>query len=369
MRKLGVIALSTPHHGGTYQYTQSMLQGLRYCQGYDITLYADPGNDDYVASGFPIRAFAATKPRQIAEVTADAFKIRLSEPFPGEDILLAPIYTPALLRTAKPFAFTLHDLQELYYPGNFSWGQRLWRRRTNKRLAEKATQILCESSHVRMDVISAFAIRQEKITVIAAPPLRRTGALVDAAGLELVCDRYQLPNRFLLYPAQFWPHKNHLKLIEAFRQISDIYPELGLVLTGQERNDFPVVMAAIEKAGLSGRVRHIGHVGQDDLGSIYRLAAMLVMPSLFESISIPIYEAFQAGTPVAAAGILAIPEQAGDAAVLFDPHLPASIAGAIRRILDDSSFARSLVLKGRERIAAMTPETYGQKLQAMLDRL
>ena len=85
-------------------------------------------------------------------------------------------------------------------------------------------------------------------------------------------------------------------------------------------------MSAIDKLGLSEQVHHLGYVEQDDLHAIYRLATALVMPSLFESVSIPIYEAFQVGTPVAASGILAIPQQVGDGGLLFDPQSVPSIA-------------------------------------------
>ena len=94
-------------------------------------------------------------------------------------------------------------------------------------------------------------------------------------------------------------------------------------------------MNAIDSFGLNERVCHLGYVEQDDLQAVYRLATALVMPSLFESVSIPIYEAFQVGTPVAASGILAIPEQVGDAGLLFDPKSVASIKDAILRIIKD----------------------------------
>ncbi len=104
------------------------------------------------------------------------------------------------------------------------------------------------------------------------------------------------------------------------------------MLTGKERDEYQTVMDAVAKSGLSGRVVHLGYVAQEDLQTIYRLATALVMPSLFESVSIPVYEAFQAGTPVVASGILAIPEQVGDAGLLFDPMSVASIRDAILKL-------------------------------------
>jgi glycosyltransferase involved in cell wall biosynthesis len=177
----------------------------------------------------------------------------------------------------------------------------------------------------------------------------------------------QLPDRFLFYPAQFWPHKNHLRLIEAFREVAAEVPDLNLVLTGKKRDEYDVVMSAVRKFGLSDRVCHLGYVGQDDLQAIYKLATALVMPSLFESVSIPVYEAFQAGIPVAASNILAIPEQVGDAGLLFDPKSVASIRQAILRIARDPVAARQLGKRGQDRMSAMTPERYGAQLQNLLN--
>ena len=149
--------------------------------------------------------------------------------------------------------------------------------------------------------------------------------------LQAVRLRLKLPDKFLFYPAQFWVHKNHLRLIEAFREVATEVPDLNLVLTGKKRDEYQVVMDAIDKFGLNERVFHLGYVEQGDLHAIYKLAAALVMPSLFESVSIPIYEAFQVGTPVAASNILAIPEQVGDAGLLFEPTSVASIRDAMLR--------------------------------------
>jgi len=128
-------------------------------------------------------------------------------------------------------------------------------------------------------------------------------------------------------------------------------------------------MAAVDKLGLNDKVLHLGFIGTNDLQSVYQLATALAMPSLFESVSIPIYEAFQVGTPVAASNVLAIPEQVGDAALLFDPTSPASIKDALATLLRDRDAARALGAKGKARMAAMTPERYGAELQELLTRL
>ncbi len=123
---------------------------------------------------------------------------------------------------------------------------------------------------------------------------------------------------------------------------------------------------AIEQFGLTERVCHLGYVEKDELQAIYKLATALVMPSLFESVSIPIYEAFQVGTPVAASNILAIPEQVGDAGLLFDPKSVASIKEAILRIVKRPADGAPAWKKGQDRMSAMTSERYGAQLQDVI---
>jgi glycosyltransferase involved in cell wall biosynthesis len=364
--KLGVLALAGPDNGGTYQYTLSMLQGLKHTSGFEITLYGDPTNRDFIALGYPIRPMAETRARQLTALAAHKAHVGLGDRFAREDILLAPIYSPALLHTAKPFAYTLHDLQENYYPENFTRWQRVWRHQIHAALLARAGRVICESENVKSDMVGSFGVPETRIAVITAPPLRQSVADQTAEQLQATRARLHLPEKFLFYPAQFWIHKNHLRLIEAFREALMQMPDLKLVLTGKKRDEYETVIGAVAKLGLSDHVIHLGYVAQEDLRPIYRLATALVMPSLFESVSIPIYEAFQAGTPVAASGILAMPEQVGEAGVLFDPTSVASISQAILQIAGDAEAARLLGQKGKQRIQSMTSERYGAQLQEML---
>ena len=369
MIKLGVVALSRPEYGGTYQYTLSTLQALRHVTGFAVTLYGNPDNADFKALGFPILPFAESRKDQLKALVTYRLGKRLSDPFAAEDIVLAPIYVLALLHTSRPFAYALHDLQERYYPQNFTYLQRTWRHQIHRALLGRAGRVVCESHYVKADIVRFFRVAENKVTVIAAPPQQQFLAEQDENVLAAARERLKLPQRFLFYPAQFWGHKNHLRLVEAFRGVVDAFPDVVLVLTGKQRDDYAAVMRAIETAGLSRNVLHLGFIETEDLHSVYRLATALVMPSLFESVSIPIYEAFQVGTAVAASNILAIPEQVGDAALLFDPTSPASIRDVLLTLLRDPDATRALGAKGRARMAAMTPERYGKALQGMLTSL
>jgi glycosyltransferase involved in cell wall biosynthesis len=184
-----------------------------------------------------------------------------------------------------------------------------------------------------------------------------------------VRQKYRLPSRYLFYPAQFWPHKNHLNLLKAFHLIEKKYPDLQLVLSGSKQNSQSSILNKVHELGLEGRVRILGYVDYADLAALYSLSEMLVMPTLFESVSIPIYEAFAQGVTVCSSNVVALPEQVGDAGLLFDPLNPVDIANSIQKILDDSSLAEKLRKLGRARIQSLTPEIYSAQLSSLVDRV
>ena len=161
-----MVMRATPASGGTYQYSLSMLEALGHISGYDITLYADTSNSDLARFKFPVRHFVEERPAQFRDLALDALGIRRADPFAEEDILIAPTFSPALLHTAKPFVYTLHDLQEYYYPANFSWTQRAFRRRVLRGVFELFDDLLARFERlvrfleIVVDVHAELALRQ-----------------------------------------------------------------------------------------------------------------------------------------------------------------------------------------------------------------
>jgi glycosyltransferase involved in cell wall biosynthesis len=364
--KLGVLALAEPRHGGTFQYTLSMLEALRCLHGeLKITLYCSSDHDHFAGMGFPLRRVASTRFVRLMLVLRAVLGLRCGDPFVREDIVLAPTYSPLLFHTRKPFVCTLHDVQERYYPHYFSGIHRAWRKFVHGRLVSKAARVICESEFVRQDIIGFFQARAEQVSVIPAPPIR-SNAPTDGQ-LDEVREKFLLPDQYFLYPSQFWPHKNHLRLVDAFARLACDFPNCQLILTGIPRDEFGRVFKRVRELGLGSRIRHVGYVEQEDLPALYKLATALVMPSLFESISIPVLEAFQYGTPVCAASVVALPEQVGDAGLLFDPMSVESIAEAMRTLISDPELCMRLRQKGKERVEEMTYEPYAREIKRLLD--
>lgn len=363
--RLAILAVAEPRHGGTLPYTLSMIDALRRlpASAYCLTIITNAGNDQYDKLDLPVVKIASVS-RFLAE------QLTGKGPFADVDKIVAPVYSTLLLATSRPFMFTLHDLQEKHFPEHFSRATRIWRHATNRLLTARARRIVCESRFVRDDIIRCFGVPQDRIAVVPAPPTSDLVDIVpDAAAMAVLRQRFDLPGDFVFYPAQFWPHKNHRRLVEAFARIADAHPGCSLVLTGQQRLEFEAVMRRAAELGISHRLRHVGHIALDEMSALYRMATVVAVPTLFESISLPVYEAFSVGTAVCASNVVALPEQVGDAGLLFDPLSVEDIAACLSRLLASPDLRRRLVQRGHAQVASVTHADYARNLARIIDAL
>jgi len=166
-----------------------------------------------------------------------------------------------------------------------------------------------------------------------------------------VAQKYRLEQPFMLYPAVTWPHKNHLRLLDAIARIRDNRGlELRLVCTGSPDKSFqPRIDKRVRELNLTSQVKFLGFVPEEELRALYRLAQFLVMPTLFEADSCPIHEAWSEGLPVASSNATALADQVLDAGLLFDPRDVVEIAGALERMATNEQLRENLKEKGYRR--------------------
>jgi glycosyltransferase involved in cell wall biosynthesis len=216
-------------------------------------------------------------------------------------------------RDRPPAAATVHDLQHELYPQFFSRAERAYRRFVYGQTVTASRIVIAISEHGRQTLLQRYGIDPERVVVI---PLG-----IDHERLRPGDVRRE---PFLLYPANPWPHKNHARLYEAFALVRRERPELRLVLTGTGH----------DTAALPDGVETRGRVSDADLVALYRTAAALVFPSLYEGFGLPPLEAMACGCPVATSNATSLPEVCGDAAAYFDPLSVEDMARAIGAILD-----------------------------------
>lgn len=368
MKKVGILALATPEHGGTFQYTLSMISALKQLDNLHCEIFTTQGNCEYDELGLPVNRL----PGPMAVMANSMKNALLSQDkgalFDQVDIVISPIYSTYLLASAVPYVFTLHDLQEKYYPQNFSLAQRIWRHATNRLLINRAAAVICESNYVKQDIVKFFGAQENNIFVVPAPPaISHQDYSFSPEQLSDIRRKYRLPEKYLFYPAQFWPHKNHLRLVQAFARLRQKFPDCCLVLTGKKREDYGKVFHLIHELGVEHNVVHIEHVAQADLAAIYQLSTAVVIPTLFESISIPAYEAFTFGSPVCISNVVALPEQVGDAALLFTPTSVDEIAECMDKILSCEALRGQLIARGKARVAGLTHKNYSDSLRTVID--
>jgi glycosyltransferase involved in cell wall biosynthesis len=179
-----------------------------------------------------------------------------------------------------------------------------------------------------------------------------------------------LPDQWLLYPANTWPHKNHVRLLEALARLRDadrLRP--GLLLTGSPKGAHAEVLGAVARRGLDRQVRWLGYVDQARLVALYRAATALVFPSLHEGFGMPVLEAMACGCPVVCSQTTGTGETAGDAALTFGPTEVGGIAEAIRAVLASEPRRRDLARRGLERAAQFTWERAGRETLAVYDEV
>jgi glycosyltransferase involved in cell wall biosynthesis len=185
-----------------------------------------------------------------------------------------------------------------------------------------------------------------------------------------VRERYQLDHQFVLYVGNIKPHKNLVRLIEAFAELRRTgFDEVKLLIIGDQISKLPALRRAVHSHKLHKHVRFLGYVSDQTLGILYRLASAFVFPSLYEGFGLPPLEAMASGTPVVTSNVSSLPEVAGDAAVLVDPYDVDSIVDGMRRVLTDPVLAADLRRKGIERAREFSWERSVEKTRQVYQEI
>lgn len=271
---------------------------------------------------------------------------------------------------ALPTIYNPHDLQHLHYPQFFSPQTIAWRETIYPAGCHFAHTVVVGSQWIKHDIVRHYRIDPEKIQVIPWAPPTQAYPAPSNEQLASVVERYRLQQPFALYPAMTWEHKNHLRLLEALALLRDRDGMVvRLVCTGARYPGFwPRIEAQLNVLDLNDQVQFLGLVPPEDLRAIYRLAQFVVVPTLFEAASGPVFEAWEEGIPVACSTVTSLPEQVGDAALLFEPLSVEDIAGAIRRMATDGALRSELVCKGRKRLQDFSWERTAKAYRAVYRR-
>jgi len=289
------------------------------------------------------------------------------EPSPNYS-LREQVHVPWVLRRERPDVFhaphyvlpaavscrsvvTIHDCIHLmfpqYLPNKMAYA---YARASMWTAVKRSDRILTVSEASKRDILHFFNLAPEKIVVVYNAIDDHFWLTPPDEEVARVRERYQLDHQFILYVGNIKPHKNLVRLIEAFAELRRTgFEELKLLIIGDEISKLPSLRRAVHGHKLHKHVRFLGYVSDDTLRVLYRLASLFVFPSLYEGFGLPPLEAMASGTPVVTSNQSSMPEVTGDAAVLVDPYDVNSIVEGMRRVLADADLAADLRRRGPER--------------------
>lgn len=281
------------------------------------------------------------------------------------DVLLsagetAPFFCPATSILA------MYDLFHVHHPGEFSRFHLFFLRMMKYRSARTADGIITISEKSKKDLIQYFKLQPENITVAYLAVNHQEFHPAVSGEVVTIRIKYGLPERYILYTASLLPHKNHERLLKAFKLIKKSSPGLKLILTGAWEAGHDTISKMISALGLKDDVIMLGWLPFEDIPLVYRNAEMFVYPSLHEGFGLPILEAMASGIPVICSRIEPLIEVAGDAALFVDPYDPADIAQGMSRVLIDTSLRTMLAGKGLLRAQMFTWDTTARRTLAFL---
>ena len=286
----------------------------------------------------------------------------------GADVVHFPFQDA--FTTEVPSLYQPHDLQHLHLPEYFSRWQVERRETIYRTHCERAAAVVTMSSWGRRDFIEHYGLDPDKVWVVPGASVLDVYPAPSAEELEAMRGRLRLPDGFLFYPAQPWPHKNHERLLEALALVGErVGTPVPLVCSGAPPSAFEQVRRRAEALGLDGSVHFPGFVSPKELRGLYELATALVFPSRFEGWGLPVCEAFSAGLPVAAASATGLPDLRGDAGLIFDPESTEQMADAVQRLWSDRELQRTLATRGSVRGAELSWDRTARLFRAHYRRI
>jgi glycosyltransferase involved in cell wall biosynthesis len=271
----------------------------------------------------------------------------------GLGVDLVHFTTPQAYRTVLPSVYQPHDLLHRHYPEQFSPVHVRYREHAYRTFSERASIVSVMTEFGRQDVLEAWGLPADRVAVVPWAPVAGThGGSASGPGTPKLPPG--IPDRYIVYPGQTWPHKNHLRLIEALAELRQRGTTIPLVSTGRPTEYMGVIRRRVEELGLGSQVSFVGYLAPAELDAVLAHSTALVFPSLFEGWGLPVVEAFSLGIPVACSNAAALPEVAGGAALLFDPENTDAIAGAVLRLWEDEALREDLRRRGRARAAELS---------------
>ena len=291
----------------------------------------------------PIREFLIPLSRLI--VGLDNFLLD-PERQPSIDLMFYPFSRPDFnYSKSVPSVSVIYDLQHKFFPQNFAHGEIVLRDSTLELIEKRSDKVICISEFSLSTVKQHTNIASPRLTCVHIKMSGRlkVGSVKKGSRFESLFD-----TKYFIFPANFWPHKNHDLLLIAFliARNNGLDSKIKLVLSGSLIGREKYFEDLIDGLGLNDDVLLVGYVEDDVFSLLLKNAHALVYPSFFEGFGMPVLEAMSLGVPVVCSEVTSLPEVAKNAALYFDPRKPQEIAEALIRITLEEELRAELIDRG-----------------------
>jgi len=328
---------------GNETYVRGLLSGLASLEGVTVAAAVEPGDRVRERWGDSVAWLPLPTTSSLRRLAGDL--ARLAERWRA-DILHATYIAP--YRSTCPVVVSVHDVSFKRYPEYFSWRDRALFSLLLPSSLRRASAILTLSSHSRDEIRHFYPRLRTAVHIVPGAPSGSFRPLSTAA-TEPALQRHGVRRPFFLAVGSVQPRKNLTRLIEAFALLRRRHPDMQLVIVGPGGFRASSLQRVIDDGGLSGSIRLVGYVPEDDLVALYNAAVGLVYPSVYEGFGLPVIEAMACGRPVIAANTSSLPEVAGDAAILVDPFSVSALHTAMEQLVTDRDVAEELAARGLAR--------------------
>ena len=290
------------------------------------------------------------------------------------DLLVMPF--PLLLgfENNVPYIVSIPDIMHKYYPNfpEYNFLTRLKRDFVYKISSKNSIFSIVDSRQGMEDLSKFYKINKEKIKSIPYIPPGYIFELGDMSqeSADSLLLKYNLPRKFIFYPAQFWFHKNHLRLVKALKMIRDKKGlEVNLVLSGDpgaNNKNYGEIMDFIKESGVEKQVFCLGYVEDKEMVALYKKAYALIFPTLIGPTSIPPLEAMVLGTPILCSNLFSMPEQVGNAGILFNPFSEEDMADKISQLWNNEDLRKNLVKNAQKMADGITRGSFTSEWKSVI---
>lgn len=269
-----------------------------------------------------------------------------------------------------PYLCTVWDLQhrrQPWFPEMSVQGE--WQKREDyyKQLLPRASFVITGVETGKEEIMRFYGLLSERIRLLPHPT---PSFALDAKQTSNpgILDIYQLPSRFFLYPAQYWPHKNHSVIVKALAHLkTEQNFRSEVVFVGSDKGNQNYISELASFLGVSDQIHMLGFIPREVLLELYKKSIALLYMSLCGPENLPPLEAFALGCPVVASKIAGSEEQLGDAAIQVNPCDYLSVADAIKTLSENSELREQLISRGRQRAQQWTAKDYVRGIFSLLD--